>query len=340
MSIQSLFRKYCKVVRFFDLEPLPLLIMWEPTLTCNFRCKFCGFYGPGGALPDIKKEMSFSQIEKMLCSIKEECTITPHIHITGGDPFMRKDFKKILYTLYNYKFTYSITTNGFLLNQEMVDVLKETGCRSITVSIHGPKELHDKIVGVPGAFERVTQNIRLLRKADLPVTINCVITDDNIDCLTRMRGVAWMLDCEIKFQHLEFLDKEHCDLHNLFSCLTFNKHLPVKYGTTTLSKKNITNLKMFVMQHKGLYEPELDYKEIDSYYKELRKYTHSPYCHSVFGTLRIDPYGNGYPCIDYYFGNFKKQSFSQVWKSEQARKFRKLIRKQKLMPGCVRCCKL
>jgi len=179
-----LFNMYCKVARLWQAEWLPPLVIWEPTFCCNFLCGFCGFYGPGGAKPDLKKELGFEQIEKMLTGLPKSVR---HVGITGGEPFMKKDFDKILEHLNYLKKSYSITTNGFKLTEEVVtaDYFCPTEVR---ISLHGPQKIHDKTVGIKGAFDKVCDNIKVLRRNQIHVLINCVITNENVDRMAYMHG--------------------------------------------------------------------------------------------------------------------------------------------------------
>lgn len=340
--IKKGFEYYCKLSRLFNLNNLPPLIIWEPTLACNFRCSFCGFYGPGGAKPDLKKECDINTMLKWVQELSEYSTYLikykPRIHFTGGEPLLKKDILSVFNALHKEKINYSITTNGYMINKRIAKSLHDTDCKEIIISIHGQEEVHNKIVGKKDAFDRVIQNIKLLRRYGLPIVINCVITDENINDLNYMCLLAKELDVDIKFQHLEFLTKEMKEYHSLVTKNLFGKDLPVKYGTTRLSDKSLTKL-LKINSDLEQTEPDLFNYELNKYYKDL-KWSNSKYCYSPWGTARIDPYGNVYPCIDYYFGNLTTHHFKDIWEGERARYFREQLKKHKMFPGCKRCCKL
>ena len=86
--------------------------------------------------------------------------------------------------------------------------------------------------------------------------------------------------------------------------------------------------------------PDLKVNELRDYYLNLDGYTHGSYCYSVWSEARIAPNGKMYPCFDYYFGDLRTNSFKAVWNGGKARRFRKILKRMKLFPGCVRCCKI
>jgi MoaA/NifB/PqqE/SkfB family radical SAM enzyme len=361
MNKQQLFNIYCKAMRLFNIAPLPPLIIWEPTLACNFRCTFCGFYGPGGAKPDIKKEMTVDEQLNMWSNIINSYKLyKPHVGITGGEPLL-KHLTPILRLFKENGISWSLTTNGYLLG-DCIKVLKAYNCDEVRVSLHGPEEIHDKTVGIKGAFSKVTTNLITAHNAGIPTLINCVITDENVGCLEQMKVIASLCSAQIRFQHLEFLTPEMKKSHKKFTEEHFGKDLPVKYGTTRLSKPSMRKVAEFVADNRKLsYEPNLKVvrwipsdiysawkskrydvpadNKVSNYYTTFKPL--SKYCFQPWGTARIDPYGNVYPCIDYYFGNLKYNAFFKtVWRGEKANKFRKLLKEKKLFPGCMRCCKL
>lgn len=326
-----LFGVYCRFVRFFNVSWLPPLVIWEPTLACNYRCKFCGFYGLGGALPELKKELNTKQALEVVDQLN---CFARHVGITGGEPLLRKDLLDILGAL---TVSYSITTNGYLITEEIIGD-ERFRPSEVRISLHGLEETHDCLVGVNGAFKKVCENIKLLVGARIPVLVNCVITDSNIDELEKLKECVVGLGAEIRFQHLEFTTIEQQKKHKCFMKSTFGEALPVKYGTTCLSCESVEKLKRFKNE---CYEPsEINSSNMmDNYYGDFG-WTNSEYCYQVWGTARVNPYGDVYPCVDYIYGNIIKNNFGEVWCGERAVKFRKILKKCKLFPACSRCCKL
>jgi len=249
---------------------------------------------------------------------------------------MRKDFIEIIKYMREKRLKYSITTNGYLLTPKIIDALAETNCNEIRISVHDMDGAHDKIVNVKGAFEKVLDNIELAIKK-IPVLINCVITDDNIDNLKEIGEFFTRIGCTVRFQHLEFMTGKMVNNHLQYCLEKFGSNLPVKYGTTRLDAVNVEKVKKFVEENDYQYEPKLKPEEVEDYYNDEGFYPRR--CFPIYGSTRIDPYGNVYPCIDYFFGNLLAWEFKDIWQGETAKRFKEIMR-EGLMPGCSRCCKL
>lgn len=132
-------------------------IMWECTLQCNFHCLHCG--------SDCKKDSRKPQmpVEDFLRCIDD---ITPIVHpqhttvvITGGEPLMRSDIEQAGKELYNRKFPWGMVTNGFLLTDDRLKGLIDSGMHTISISLDGFERTHDWLRGVNGSFHKAVQAI-------------------------------------------------------------------------------------------------------------------------------------------------------------------------------------
>ena len=94
------------------------------------------------------------------------------LEITGGEPFLNSDIVEIVKAFVqssNGLFILTMPTNS-LCNQEMLAVklkqILDMGIPkvSITLSLDGNRELHDKIRGIPGNFDRVMSMARRLKE--------------------------------------------------------------------------------------------------------------------------------------------------------------------------------
>lgn len=143
----------------------------NPTLNCNLACWYCyESHNPNS-------NMSFDildRIKKHLVFQKESTNFKIlSLNLFGGEPFLRKEIcKEIL--MYSKKFCIendvklkiSITTNGTLVTQDILDVLKDTFV-VFQVTIDGNKNKHNKVrcfkaTNEEGSYERILQNLRLI----------------------------------------------------------------------------------------------------------------------------------------------------------------------------------
>lgn len=81
------------------------------------------------------------------------------------------------------KITHNFQTNGVLINNEWVDFFRHPNVR-VGVSLDGPSWLHDRhrrTRDARGTYKRVMRGIELLKAADLPFHIICVLTRESLN---------------------------------------------------------------------------------------------------------------------------------------------------------------
>ena len=136
------------------------------TLKCNFNCPYCFETHNGEKITPDLQEKIFQLIIKML---KASNSRSLYVTWYGGEPLLAIDViqnlsKKIIeYTTEN-KINYNagIVTNGYLLDQEKINILEENKIRKIQITFDGLKENHDKtrclINGSP-TFDKIIDNL-------------------------------------------------------------------------------------------------------------------------------------------------------------------------------------
>lgn len=308
----------------------------------------CLFYGPGETAPIFKDEMNLSEIKAVFGNIKRNYKLfLPRIHLTGGEPLIHKHFCESAAYIKKLGFNYSITSNFTSLSDKVLNTLIKYPPSDLRISIDGPAGTHDKIRGVKGTFNRVMNNLRRIREHNLsiPLRFNCTISNDNLDYLVEMLEIARKNKADLNFQHLMFLDEKHINQHysfcdKIFGCKPYPVGCKDKISAEGVKKIIMKIKKIKKINPRVTFLPDLKTDEIEDYYLNLESYTHSSYCFSVWSEARIAPNGKMYPCFDYYLGDLKTTSFRDVWNGQKARRFRMILKRRKLFPGCIRCCKI
>jgi|GEM_PF-5033811 len=127
--------------------------------------------------------------------------------------------KTVLDSLLNGRRMVQVGSNGTALNDSMLRFLVERKLYYLSVSLDGMQEYHNRIRGMPMAFQRADIALKTLNalkrelRTPYPATcIKCVITDDNYDEIPML---------------LEYADKELNADH--FS-LSLESHSPFRHG--------------------------------------------------------------------------------------------------------------
>ena len=124
-------------------------------------------------MPDLLKILG--QFHDFLDSRASSADAHPggHITVTGGEPFLRKDFLDLLDALAAAKprVSFAILTNGTCIDAAMAARLRKLGPRFVQVSIDGSRDVHDKIRGC-GTFDRAVEGLRHLVQQHIPTLIS------------------------------------------------------------------------------------------------------------------------------------------------------------------------
>ena len=162
--------------RFLAGLRTPQLIDVEITAHCNLRCKYCYFFDNDG--------VRYEEVptEDWLAFFDEAGSLgVMEICLAGGEPFVRKDFLRILDRIVENRMRFSILSNGGMITEESAAHIAATGrCNAVQVSIDGPSaSIHDASRG-EGSFDAAVRGVRLLQKYHVPVTSRVTITKYNV----------------------------------------------------------------------------------------------------------------------------------------------------------------
>ena len=96
------------------------------------------------------------------------------------------------------KFQWGMTSNAILINDDVAHKLFESGMRTISVSIDGLKETHDRIRQLPGAYEKAINGINaLIRHGGFKeIQVTTVINHNNINELDEMYEIFKNMDID------------------------------------------------------------------------------------------------------------------------------------------------
>lgn len=181
-------------------------LFFEMTLRCNARCEHCGS-NCGDTIP--KDEITKEEICKVLEDVVSAGLYAPKdimLAITGGEPLMRKDLFEILAYANSLGFPWGMTTNGMLIDEEVVKKMVETNMYSVSVSIDGLKETHEKFRRVPNCYEKILHGIELMQKEPSIkiVQVTTCVNKRNIDELEDLYKL--LLDHGVKYWRVVEVD--------------------------------------------------------------------------------------------------------------------------------------
>ena len=122
------------------LKAKPYLATLNITDKCCLRCVMCNQWQHPH--PDeLKKEEWFRVLDQLKgISIKE-------INFTGGEPLMRTDIFEIIAYAHNLGFKCGLTSNGYLMDDKIIEKLIEAGITVFNISMDATGEVFDQNPG-------------------------------------------------------------------------------------------------------------------------------------------------------------------------------------------------
>jgi MoaA/NifB/PqqE/SkfB family radical SAM enzyme len=175
---------------------IPVAGNFELTARCNFNCPMCYVHLNQEDVNARGKELTAEQWIELGRQAKEAGTM--FILLTGGEPFVRKDFFQIYRALKQMGMLISINTNGSMLKGEILQNLLQDPPHRINISLYGGcNETYKNMCGL-NAFDLVTENIRALKLAGVDVRINLSITPYNRQDVDKIYAFAQSLNINVK----------------------------------------------------------------------------------------------------------------------------------------------
>lgn len=170
---------------------------------CNLKCPYCYQSTIGKSDKEIDKDRIINFIKK---SVMLENFKNLEICYIGGEPLLYIDeveyiTKKINETFKDRNKSYSIITNGTLMNIQNVQLLSDIGFYNYQITIDGDKEHHDKtrINNNGGTFDIIMKNLTNINKKlpEIEIYINCNISKYNYHKTSEM--IKYIKDINLKY---------------------------------------------------------------------------------------------------------------------------------------------
>ena len=172
-------------VRGLYREPELRQLFLELTLQCNAHCFHCG----SNCTSAVGEQLSADEYRAILDQIKADFDISRiQLCITGGEPLLRPDFFEILSYAHALGYHWGMTSNATLITKDVAHRLAACGMSTISVSIDGLPETHDRLRGLPGGFDLAMRGVQNLidEGAFRAVQVTTVINHENIRELDAM----------------------------------------------------------------------------------------------------------------------------------------------------------
>ena len=335
------------VYKLLPMSYYPKTLFINLTNTCNAHCKMCQ-YESSGRLNTNVEQLSLDDIKKL---VDEVAPYSPNISfVGGGEPLTHKNIVEIVRYIHSKGLFVGLTTNGILLKDYAKD-LALAGLDYVTISLDGPAEVHNKIRGVNNCYQKAIEGIKEIKKyGNVIVQTSTTVFDMNYDKIPALLKELSELPIDAKFGALmmNFTNSEQVRKHNM-SCGKFFTAETINYNALDLGSIGAdVFLKMMQTAEKEygmiwMYSPKSK-NELTEYFANADTLIHKERVRCPWLYSTITNTGNVVFCIDMVandgmiLGNFKKQSFKDIWNGNRAKEFRKFLEKNERFHVCSRCC--
>ncbi|MFH1532853.1 MAG: radical SAM protein [Pseudomonadota bacterium] len=151
--------------------------VWELTLACNLRCIHCGSTAGRSRAHELDAGEALVVADALADLGCERVTLM------GGEPFLRSDWADIAGRLTSSGVIVEVLTNGHLVDDGALRQLEDSGVASVSVSVDGTPEVHDRLRDRAGSFEEALGAVARLKAAGFPVGVVTQINRMNLPTL-------------------------------------------------------------------------------------------------------------------------------------------------------------
>ena len=286
---------------------LPIDAVVAVTYTCDSRCNMCNIWKlpPGD-------QMSIAACSCLPATLND-------VNVTGGEPFLRDDIVDLVRAIYENaeKPRIVISTNGYQNRRiacaapELMKIGKSVG---IAVSLDGIGDVHDRIRGIDGGFEKVLETLKQLKKVGYRnVRVAFTAQKENVKHL----GAVYDLSRQFGFQFTTAVVQNS----EFYFCTSENQQVDpedLERELKYVMRKELLSLSPKRWLRAYFYSGVLRYNSVGE--RALG-------CRAGRDSVFIDPEGKVYPCLTLgkEMGNINESSLEEIWRSEKADEVRKAV---------------
>ncbi len=298
---------------------LPYKVTFVATYLCNFRCEMCNIWQKKSV-----NEMTPEEVGLFF----DRWSQFKWVHMTGGELFMRRDFDDVVAAIQkNCRSLYLLNfpTTGWFGDKTM-QVVEKTLARGVgrlmvTISLDGPKALHEELRGLPGSFDKALETFRRLRgikRGNFQTVIG----------MTLMAKNATKVDETLAAIRAVIPDFKRSELHLNVGHESGHYFDNVGYPVETRHDDILRAIQDHRTKNGSALHPvkflEDRYQALVSKYYETGK---SPLpCTALSSSCFVDAYWNLYPCSIWSekVGNLRDNGFDlqALWDSDRRRELR------------------
>jgi MoaA/NifB/PqqE/SkfB family radical SAM enzyme len=301
---------------------LPYKVTFCATYKCNFRCEMCNIW---------KKKSVDEMTPDEVALFFERWPQFRWVHLTGGELFMRRDLDDLVAAIQRScrsLFLLNFPTTGWF-GDKTVQLVERTLARGIgrlmvTISLDGPKALHEEMRGLPGSWDRAIDTYRRLRaikRSNFQTVVGMTLLTKNADSVEATIDAVRKEVPEFKRTDL------HLNIGHESGHYFDNLGQAVAVDTSRVARAIADHAKRNGVGLHPVHFLENRYQALVPVYYETGR---SPLpCSALSTSCFIDAYWNLFPCSiwDDKVGNLRESAFdlAALWELPRRRDLRQNV---------------
>ncbi|MHB1390001.1 MAG: radical SAM protein [Thermoleophilia bacterium] len=279
--------------------PMPFDCVVAVTYRCNSRCLMCNIWNE-----DSGDDLDAALLAKLPDSLR-------YVNLSGGEPFLRSDLPELvrIIKVAAPAARIIISSNGLVKrSRETMSLIRSVDPNvGLAISVDGMGATHDRVRGVPGAFEKAVALVRDL-KADGMQNLRLAFTvfDENVRDFSAVYELSRELD-------VEFTSAIAQGSQHYFKASGFQPVDPVElrrqFNAVATRELRTATPKRWARAY------------FDSGLFDFASGSGRPLqCRAAGDFFFLNPAGEVYACnvLDLPLGNLRDSSFAEVWSSPTA----------------------
>jgi radical SAM protein with 4Fe4S-binding SPASM domain len=307
----------------------PHYAVWEVTLRCDLACQHCSSRAGRPRDDELTTAEALDTARQLA-----ELGVT-EVTLIGGEAYLREDWLAIIREIRARGMKCTMVTGGRGFSSERAIQAREAGLQSISVSVDGLEESHDRLRALKGSFAAALRAIENGHQAGLQVTANTQIGGWNLrdvpPLLERLidAGIAaWQVQFTVAMgraaDHPELL-MEPYQMLEAIPMLARLKSRADEAGVTLWPGNNV-----------GYFGPH------EASLREALPACHRGSCGAGRVSIGLESNGDvkgcpSLPSADYVGGNIRQHTLQELWERAPALRFMRDRTRADLWGHCATC---
>ncbi|HLY59146.1 MAG TPA: radical SAM protein [Terriglobia bacterium] len=316
-----------------EIRELPVLVLL-PHNRCNCRCLMCDIWKIREA-----REITQKDLEPHLDSLRQ--LRVQWLVLSGGEPLLHSSLPSLCHAVRGLGIRITLLTSGLLLGSRAPMIAENFD--DIIVSLDGPADIHNRIRGIPKAFQKMDDGIKTLRalRPDLSIQGRCTVQRENCRSLLDTVSAAG----ELKLDSISFLAVDiTSQAFNRPEAWSSNRQATMRLTSGDIEdmEQEIERLVVEIGQEIPdgfVVETPEKLRRIPRHFRALLRQIQpeSPRCNAPWVSAVIDSDGFVQPCFFHpALGNIREQPLISILNGRKAMQFRQRLDIPN-DPICQRC---